>query len=44
MLASRFRRTVITRGERSSPAGPFSLDFGADEDKIAVRDAWAGTV
>ena len=23
-------------------AGPFSLDFGTDEDKVRIRDAWVG--
>ena len=31
---------VFRRLDRAGYSGPYSLDFGTDEDKVRVRDAW----
>ncbi len=31
---------LFRRLDAAGYTGPFSLDFGTDEDKIRIRDAW----
>ncbi len=33
---------IFRRLDRAGYGGPFALDFGADEDKVRVRDGWLG--
>ena len=34
--------TLFRRLDALGYTGPFSLDFGTDEDKVQVRDTWLG--